>query len=184
MNAIPKDVDDVSHLAYPRQDRLVDIKKKSQKNAALSIAKTHGKWPVKTPVPKGSNHQTRIQSINNNRPQAGLRVPLEQRPATIKQCLKDSRTGFSCLHVGSLDKARAVPGAWKTILVGESRPAQDGVSDVCSFPAKGLGNSFQESKQPRRRGPQPSHGDFRGYLYEATMNSILKNTCRPDKAQK
>jgi hypothetical protein len=34
-----KNVDDVSHIAYPRQDRLADIKEKSQKNAAFSTAK-------------------------------------------------------------------------------------------------------------------------------------------------
>jgi hypothetical protein len=53
--------------------------------------------------------------------------------------LKDSKTGFSRSYVVSLDKARAVLGAWKIILVIESRLAQGSIPDVHSFPAKGLG---------------------------------------------
>jgi hypothetical protein len=34
-----RNADDMGHPAYPKQDRLADIKKKSQKNAAFSTAK-------------------------------------------------------------------------------------------------------------------------------------------------
>ncbi len=67
--------------------------------------------------------------------------------------MKDSETGFSRSYVVSLDKARAVPRAWKIILVIQSRLAQGSIPGVHSFPAEGLGKSFQESKQSRRRGP-------------------------------
>jgi len=67
--------------------------------------------------------------------------------------LKDSKTGFSRSYVVSLDKARAVPGAWKIILVIESRLAQGSIPDVLTFQRKVWENRFRSRSNLEGEGP-------------------------------
>jgi len=132
-----KNVDDVSHIAYPRQDRLADIKKKARKTPRSDYENPQKIVSEDTSTKKNQppNPYTEA-STRIARRIASESPPQQPCPTTIRHFLKDSKTGFSRSCVVSLDKARAVLGAWKIILVIKSRLAQGSIPVCKAFQRK------------------------------------------------